>query len=110
MLVFEQRQGERSAPPPLETPPADGRSGAARLWRGSHRSARTRNIPTKSPPGNWMRMVAYAFANPCSAPPGPRSPAIKPSKEARMHAEQLKFSALMKHKYGSETTFGNKEE
>ena len=57
-----------------------------------------------------MRMAAYAFANPCSAPPGPRSPAIKPSKEARMHAEQLKFSALMKHKYGSETTFGNKEE
>ena len=37
-------------------------------------------------------------------------PAVMASKEAHMHAEQLKFSALMKHRYGSDTTFGNKEE
>lgn len=37
-------------------------------------------------------------------------PAVTASKEARMHAEQLKFNALMKHKYRSEAAFENKEE
>ena len=33
-------------------------------------------------------------------------PAVTASKEARMHAEQLKFNALMKRKYGKEAEGG----
>ena len=80
-------KGERSAPPPLASPPAGCRSGAAGLWRGARRLGAHARHPHRIPRCasrasaiRWGCRPCRAFANP-RLPSSPR--ATGPSSRAR---------------------------